>query len=410
MSPKRKTLNDDEDDIEEKLESLDEFMNDDEEKGTSKTTRVGRRSAPEVPLGLYRKIAVGFIVLTGVLLLVMLIFTASSATIVITPKQEPISASIIRTVGGTSDRIDGVVMTQEIDVSHTYNVAQGRQVDGFATGKIKVTNTTGETMSLIPRTRFESIDGIIFRIAKRIDVPAKGSVTVDVTSDVKGKSGEIAPGKFTLPGLPDALRSVIYGESATAMTGGIRTAGILTDTDVATAETELLTTAKKQKTDELTAKDEAKKFTDKIIDAEFISKKIDKTIGAEVDSFTMTGKVRVTGVFFNSGALDALTRQELFGKVPEGMRLGEPGSIQVAIEKLDATAKTVSLKLTRESTMTIDPTSGILAPRAFTDKSKEEVTSYLKNTGHIDAVEVTVRPRWRSNTPSDESRIKVTLK
>lgn len=398
------------DDLEEKLGSLEEFMHERGEK-QFETTRVSRHGGrTDVPVGLYRKIALAFLSITGALLIVMLLLTSSNATITITPKKEVITNTLIRTVGGTgTDTISGTVLTEDVPLSKTFSVAQGKEVESFATGKIAVHNDSTENLTFIPKTRFQSTDGIIFRIKTRVDIPAGKTTMVSVTSDTKGKPGETGAGKFTIPGLSLAKQKQVYGVSDTAMTGGIRTAGVLTQDDVTKAQADVLAEIKNTKEKEYSAKPEAATFSDKLITVEVVSTKLDSTVGTEVDHATITGTVRVTALYFDGKALDSATRQAVFTRVPDGMKLEAVGTSTYELEKVDATAKTASLKVTREGTMVLDDTSTLLDPKALTDKSKSELDDYFKESGHIETWDLKLRPRWRSSTPSQADKIVVVL-
>lgn len=116
-------------------------------------------------------------------------------------------------------------------------------------GKIFVYNTKSTApQRLIKNTRFESQSGLIFRIKESIEVPGAkkdasgalipGSVVADVFSDSTGEQYNIAPGKFTLPGLKgtDQFESV-YGESKASFTGGFEGEKyIIEDAELSTAK------------------------------------------------------------------------------------------------------------------------------------------------------------------------------
>lgn len=412
MVAKNTRKHDEDPELEEKLETLDEFMH---ENGSSKRgssyarVRRGGGEVPEVPLAMYRKIAIGFIALTGILLLIMLVFTATSATITITPKKETITNTLLRTVNGVADKIDGAVVIDDVEISNSFSVSQGKEIEGYARGKITVINTSSEPYSFIPKTRFKSKNGIIFRMTKRADIPAKGKIVVDVVADVKGAMGEIVAGKFSIPGLSLAKQEFVYGESNTPMQGGVRVAGVLTETDVSQAEKEIIKALTTKQSERASQSEEAKKYPDSLTSVEFLTKTIDAKIGSEIDGFTFTGKVRVATIFFNGRALDTLTRQAVFAKVPEGMRLDTVGDPRYEVEKIDATAKTATLRLIRDGIVLLDPTSSLVAPSHFTGNTKEEIETYLKNTNHVEAWQIQIRPRWRSKTPANEERIKVKI-
>lgn len=111
--------------------------------------------------------------------------------------------------------------------------AAGKEVVSLrAEGKIFVYNTKSESVQrLIKNTRFETPDGLIFKIKESIEVPGvtkdakgnlvPGSVVADVFADGTGEQYNISPTRFTVPGLKggDQYDSV-YGESTAGFTGG----------------------------------------------------------------------------------------------------------------------------------------------------------------------------------------------
>ena len=105
-------------------------------------------------------------------------------------------------------------------------------VERKASGAIVIYNDFGEApQRLIKNTRFETKDGLIFRIAKSLDVPGKkkvgdsfeqGSVETPVFADAAGERYNIPVGtRFTIPGLKgDPRFAGFYAEAKTAVEGG----------------------------------------------------------------------------------------------------------------------------------------------------------------------------------------------
>ncbi len=99
-------------------------------------------------------------------------------------------------------------------------------------GKIFVYNTKSTSpQRLIKNTRFESADGLIFRIKESIEVPpvskdakgnlVPGSVVADVFADGTGEQYNLPPSRFTVPGLKGSEQfDAIYAESTAGFTGG----------------------------------------------------------------------------------------------------------------------------------------------------------------------------------------------
>ena len=102
------------------------------------------------------------------------------------------------------------------------------RVEEKANGSVTIYNDySADSVKLIKNTRFESSQGLIFRVPAEAIVPGKrgtvpGEITVMVIADQAGEKYNIGPDTFKLPGLkstPDMFAKVT-ARSTTAMTGG----------------------------------------------------------------------------------------------------------------------------------------------------------------------------------------------
>lgn len=106
------------------------------------------------------------------------------------------------------------------------------KVSTRAEGDIKVFNTsTGASQRLIKNTRFQSQSGLVFRITDSVEIPSAkkdatgkvvpGVVTAHVIADGTGDQYNLAPGRFSVPGLKGSPQyDSVYGESAIAFARG----------------------------------------------------------------------------------------------------------------------------------------------------------------------------------------------
>lgn len=115
-----------------------------------------------------------------------------------------------------------------VDQTATQSVpAEGtEQADVPAQGTITVYNEQAKVQELIKNTRFETSDGLIYRIHDSVKVPAgtasaPGTLDVTVYADAGGAKYNVGPSSFTLPGLKgSALFDQVYARSSGSMTGG----------------------------------------------------------------------------------------------------------------------------------------------------------------------------------------------
>ncbi|MFZ2887048.1 MAG: hypothetical protein WA021_04485 [Minisyncoccia bacterium] len=180
-------------------------------------------------IGIWIAVAVAVLVVGGAGLLLAF----DSTTITVIPRTQTVSfdASSPFTAYPEDQAAPGTisytVMTQAFEDSATVPASGTENAEEQATGKVVVYNESDDMMRLIKNTRFETMDGLIFRIPNSIEVPAKsgatpGSVEVTVFADQTGPSYNVGPfNKLTLPGLKSSeLYEKIYAKSAAAFSGG----------------------------------------------------------------------------------------------------------------------------------------------------------------------------------------------
>ncbi len=148
-----------------------------------------------------------------------LVTLTGSSAFVARPESAPAGASSLTYVLQSFDIEDSEVIA-----------AQGvRHVENKASGSIVVFNEySDKAIKLIKNTRFETPEGLIFRVPADVVVPGKsgstpGQVKVTVVADAAGEKYNVGPiARFTLPGLKSGdMYSKVYARSAAAMLGGI---------------------------------------------------------------------------------------------------------------------------------------------------------------------------------------------
>ncbi len=173
----------------------------------------------------------------SILILVLVIaFVVSaffkSAVIRVTPKEETLALSqTLKAIKDTTGATLGFqVVTISKDVEKTVEASGEGRVDKKATGKIVVYNENAQSQKLVATTRFETPEGLIYRLVNAVTVPSSttkdgkvvaGNIEVSVEADKAGQNYNIGLKDFTLPGLKgDSKFKTIYARSKTEMVGG----------------------------------------------------------------------------------------------------------------------------------------------------------------------------------------------
>lgn len=183
-----------------------------------------------------------FLIIGGVVVLAVLAFALSaifkSATITVTPIVQ--SKSIDEKFVAKKDVSTGsdlgyqvVTVTKDLEQNvDPKDVTSEQKVEKKAGGTIVIYNNFGVTpLKLVATTRFQTPEGLIFRLSSAVTVPGKytkdgksvpGSIEAQVVADQAGANYNIGLKDFTVPGLKtDAAKyKTIYARSKSEMTGG----------------------------------------------------------------------------------------------------------------------------------------------------------------------------------------------
>lgn len=176
---------------------------------------------------LYTSLSV--VAVLGFVVVMMTIF--SSARVIVTPKSQNLSVNLAITAGPEAEnaiRVPYEMIKITKTKSASVEATAEEMVEEKASGRIVVYNNfSSEPQRLIIRTRFESPEGLIYRIPESIVVPGKtangpGQIEVQVFADEPGEKYNIEKQDFTVPGFKNdsARYKGFYAKGVTEMSGG----------------------------------------------------------------------------------------------------------------------------------------------------------------------------------------------
>lgn len=152
------------------------------------------------------------------------------ADIKVTPKQDVKTFSQIFTAkkNAAGNDLAFQIVTINKDVDKLVAATGQEQVEKKARGKIVIYNNySTESQKLVATTRFQTPEGLIFRLISGATVPGikvpgvAGSVEVTVEADAPGVKYNIGLKDFTIPGFKgDPKYTKIYARSKTVIAGG----------------------------------------------------------------------------------------------------------------------------------------------------------------------------------------------
>lgn len=171
-----------------------------------------------------------FVVLAGVVASALM----GGAEVVVKPRHtdKNIAATFQGSITPKQETITYELLTLEADGERQVEATGQEEVTSQAKGTLLIYNEFSTSpVRLVKNTRFESPDGLIYKIAESAVVPGystgnggekvPGVITADVFAEAPGERYNVGPSRFTIPGFEGFPEyESVYGESTGSMTGG----------------------------------------------------------------------------------------------------------------------------------------------------------------------------------------------
>lgn len=363
--------------------------------------------------GLYREIAIGFVALTVLLIGAVVMFSLMRARVEIEPRKMLQSVEFLIGVGSGADgeTIPGILEDRIVEGDAQVEATGTKDSEDRASGRITIVNTMEFPQPLVATTRFQTPEGILFRLKNQVTVPKKGSIEAEVSADKPGAYGNIGPSTFVLPGLSAAKQKLVWGESKTPMSGGAKTARIVSADDIARGKLQ----AVKQVEDETLAR-----FTQEVegqyggVTGKALASSVEVSAkaGEAKQSFPLHAKVTMALIAYDRAALETLAKTRLMVSVPQDKELSffDPGDMMVSLESFDADGDRATLRVYADGDAILKRTSNMLNVEKLAGMSIEEATRYLQSFDAVEKARVSVFPSWLKNIPTLKDHIDIIIK
>ncbi len=367
-----------------------------------------------------------FVLIVVVALGFSISYILSGATLTITARQFDVPVDLL--ISAKKEAIAGDLQFDYITLGKTSSVevpASGQEfIERKATGKIMIYNNFSTSpQRLIKNTRFETPNGLIYRLDNAINIPGKktisgetvpGSIDANVTADQSGANYNGDLKDFTIPGFKsDSARyKNFYARSKTPFEGGFSGNVKKVDKTVLQTSTGKLKLQLDANIKSLAYAQVPKNsvfFNDAIFTSYISLPRTDMS-----DSLTrLNESATSTIVYFNEDKLAQYLAKSLIPNYD--------GSA-VKISNLNNLIFTVSNKVNTDPISNGVVTFNIKGPVHFiwvieTDKlkkdisgrSKKDLASILTKYPSIEKAEAVVRPFWKSVFPTKTTSIKIII-
>lgn len=385
-----------------------------------------------------KKYLITGVVAAVIVLLFIILSSFDSAVITLQPKEVESSVNKNLQIGDLSDSDTSYDLGyRTIELAKQADLQVGANNEEFvqqnASGIITVYNRySNDNQNLIKNTRFESPDGLIYKIQESVSVPGytgsgdsitPGTIDVEVVAAEPGEEYNTDSAEFTIPGFKDQEPYEFFSaKTKTAITGGFDgVRKIVSDENIGTASTELrqkvsdalIDELQQQVTDEFIAVYNADSFTYQNIEqedapnGEDVVLKLNGEIVAKVfnkvdlsnavalnvvNEYTMDQDVLIENIeeITLSASIETETREREDAD-------GEIEEFDVSIENLSVNG---NMKFVWQNN--IEKIKKDLA-----GINREEMGSVMKNYVGVSKAEAVIKPFWRSKLPTDPKNIKI---
>lgn len=372
-----------------------------------KKKKASQKSINEHKIHFYRQVAFTFIGAAIVVLIGLLYFSLSQALILITPSLEEVKADfnlLVRTeTAMTQEGVEAELVFTDITIERTADSERLEEgEDQKATGTITIINSSNKPQPLVKTTRFLSEEGVLFRLENGVTVPANGEVQAEVYADAAGKSGEIGPTIFTIPGLNQTRQQEVHAKSDESMEGGTRAIYKVTreavDQALEDARAIIISRAKAQLEEQGV---ETNRFLPGTQYIEVISEEFSPEIGSSAEEFTVKLVARVPFVLADRADLVELAQAQLYTTTNLGYELSssDEGSFTYSITNFDSDNGTAQLHVILSGQKRMSANHPILDVVNFVGEKPSNVKSQLEADPGIDNVEIELRPFWLRKVP-----------
>lgn len=362
----------------------------------------------------YKKMVLGFVIVTVMLVAIIFYFSASRAIIKIVPKLTPAQTDFVADVvtdGGqvTETTLQGMLFETEVEGSMLGEATGSKLLEGSSIGKVTIINNRSEAQSLVKTTRLLTAEGVLLHLADRVNVPAKGTAEVGVYADDTTTFTELGPTKFTIPGLSESLQKLVYAENKATLKSVGSSVKVVKAVDMARTKDKLTEELYNDAIAQFSTQLPNKNYTTIVVAKEVVADGASVEIDKEVDEFTVDLKLKVTLIGLDQNSIIELAGDRLKSIIPETQDLlsVDLSKFTYKVQNYDATAKTANIKVHIEGNSVIREDHEIFSKEKLSSLSPKGVELYLSNFDEVESVTVELKPFWVKKVPKLKDHIMI---
>ncbi|MEI8360663.1 MAG: hypothetical protein WCG01_00830 [bacterium] len=365
---------------------------------------------------IYRKISVSFVILTGFLLAAIFYFSLVKVDIAVVMSKGELKGSSVLTVSGSqvassTTSVIGVVKEVEIYQTEEIPTTGVESLGQDVTGTVKLVNNYVRNQPLVASTRLLSTNNQLLRIKNTVNVPAGGSVEVQVYADKADSAINVPLGtRLNIPGLWAGIQDKIYAEAIEDIKykETIKHTVTQADLDGAIEVVKKAVTIKAENEIVPTYNTQYSKVLFKIDDASIVTSAVAK-VGEEMDKFKVTATIKVAVIAFNEADAKKIAEMQLNSAVPENKLLLGFNDKEVTYElgTYDVYNNSATVNIGYSGTV-VAKNPSVIDKSKLVGLSADQLKNYLSSLPDVASFKVTFIPGFIGKVPSYTDRIKIT--
>lgn len=312
---------------------------------------------------------------------------------------------------GAQKVVPGSAFFREVEVQEAASV-QGTQVVGTkARGTVRLVNRSVDVQKIKEQSRLITKDNVLFYMLRSANVPANGSLNVEVEAAEAGEAGNIAPQRLNFAALDASSQTLVYAEATQALSGGTgETVAVIKDEDLARAK-EMAGQAARGKVEQEIRGELPKdwiileeSWTQEVTTFETTAK-----IGDRQPTMPYVARVVVRVIGYEKAALEKHLQQALESRLDQDYMLF-PGQIAYVTTVQNVNWEEAQAEISARVTHTTIPQFSLeTLSQKLAGRSKKEAQEYLQGLPGVRSVNLDLSPFWVQSIPRIEKRIKLDL-
>lgn len=348
------------------------------------------------------------------------------ADVTVTPKSKNISvqADFSAHTKPQANQLGYELLALEASGEKQVKATGKENVSQKAEGKIFIFNAKSTApQALVKNTRFESKEGLIYRIKESVEVPGAkkdaqgnlvpGSIVANVIADGPGEQYNIEPARFTVPGLKGSEQyDSVYGESSAPFTGGFEGEKyIIDEKELDTAKQALHIELREKLLNDLKEKRPAGfVLYDDSVTLTFESLPATE-YGESLATIKEVGRIKVP-MFKEDQLAQFLAKNTIPEYTGDPVTLSDPKALTFSYKAATTTVSDISSYETLDfmlkgTTKVIWKFDQDKLKSELLGKSETEALEIFKKYNSIKNVASEIRPFWSSSFPNDPKQIEV---